>query len=244
MGFMPIRFVDLETAAQSSGLRMVLLTTAPSPWSDAIRALCAAKELEAVAVKAVPGSAEIARWSRVQNSPAVLYRDELPRSGWAEILALLERLSPGHIPPDRVEFFGLAHEMLGERGLAWARRGMLIARGLETEGREGLSPRASQFLVPRYGYSTDEAPWCRQRVTDVLYRLQERLGDRSFFYDQLSALDIYCIACINTFRPLPDSIRPLPEPARKAFGWCDLELPANLLALRDRHAKLFQLDAF
>jgi hypothetical protein len=244
MGFMPIRFVDLETAKSSQGLRMVLLTSAPSPWSDSVIALAAAKKLDAVAVRMIPGVPEIVKWSRVANAPAVLYNDEIPRSGWAEILTLLERLSPGHVPlENRAELFGLSHELVGERGLAWARRGMLIAQGIATEGREGLSPRAGQFLMARYGHTLDEAAWCRARVTEVLYKRRDRLGSRANFYDQLSALDIYCVAAINALYPLPDSVRPLPANARAAFGWCDIKVPGNLLALRDRVAPLFQLDA-
>jgi hypothetical protein len=244
MGFMPIRFVDLEEAKSSPGLRMVLLTSAPSPWTDSVIALTAAKKLDAIAVRMQPGVPEIVKWSRVSNAPAVLYNDEIPRSGWAEILTLLERLAPGHVPPGhRVELFGLANELLGERGLAWARRGMLVAQGMATEGRSGLPPWAAQFLMARYGHKIDEAPWCRERVTSILYKMGDRLGARELFYDQLSALDLYCAASINALYPLPDSIRPLPEAARKAFGWCDIEVPPSLLALRDRVAPLFQLDA-
>ena len=244
---MGIQFVDLETAKAASGLRLVLLTSAPSPWSDSVLALVAAKQLDAVAVRLAAGDAETARWSGVANAPAALFAGELPRSGWAEILSLLERLAPGHIPPEhRVELFGLGHELLGERGLAWARRAMLVSRGLATDGREGLAPRAGQFLSGRYGHQPDELDWARERCVSLLRALDGRLGGRQFFFDRFSALDVYCAACINALMPLPDAIRALPARARGAFAWLDGAVAAAitpaLLAHRDRQAHLFKLD--
>jgi len=244
---MGLRFVDLETAKGSGGLRLVLLTSAPSPWSDSVLALVAAKKLDAVAVRLAAGDAETSRWSGVANAPAALFAEELPRSGWAEILSLLERLAPGHVPPEhRVELFGLGHELLGERGLAWARRAMLVSRGLATNGSEGLSPRAGQFLSARYGHEPGELDWARARCVSVLRALDARLAGKEFFFEQLSALDVHCAACINGLLPLPDSIRALPTRARTAFSWLDEQVAAAitpaLLAHRDRQAHLFKLD--
>jgi glutathione S-transferase len=243
---MTLRFVDLETAKASTGLRLVLLTNAPSPWSDSVLALVAAKQLDAVAVRLTAGDVETTRWSGVPNAPAALFADELPRSGWAEILSLLERLAPGHVPVGhRIELFGLGHELLGERGLAWARRAMLVARGQATDGREGLSPRAGQFLSPRYGHVPDEVEWARDRCISILKELDARLASKPFYFEQLSALDVYSAACINALLPLPDSIRALPARARAAFGWLDEAVAAaitpRLLDHRDRQAHLFKL---
>ena len=87
-----LRFVDLETARASRGLRLAVITTVPSLWSDAARGMVAAKELECLAVDFDPRDEAIPRWTGCPNAPVALHGDELPRSGWAEVLSLLERL--------------------------------------------------------------------------------------------------------------------------------------------------------
>ena len=114
------------------------------------------------------------------------------------------------------------------------------------DGREGLSPRAGQFLSGRYGHRPEELDWARERCVSLLRALDARLAGRQFFFEQLSALDVYCAACINVFLPLPDSIRALPARARGAFSWLDETVAAAitpaLLAHRNRQSHLFKLD--
>ena len=69
--------------------------------------------------------------------------DEPPRSHWAEILALAERLaeSPSLLPRapfERTLLFGLVHELLGERGLVWSGRLLVIHAGLTSDGQRGF----------------------------------------------------------------------------------------------------------
>jgi len=244
---MGIRFVDLEGAKAASGLRLVLAVNVPSPWSEAVRALVAAKKLDAVAVPLTLTDVEVRRWSGVPNAPAVLWESELARSGWAEILSLLERLTPGHVPAEqRVELFGLSHELMGERGLAWCRRALLVAQGIATEGREGLPLQASRALVTRYGHATGEVSWARERSVSLLREFDRRLDGKEFFYRHLSALDVYCAAVVNSLEPLPQEARSLAPQARAIFSWADpavaAAITAELRAHRDRLAPLFRIE--
>src|SRR5690348_16667342 len=118
------RFVDLETARASRGLRMAVVTSVPSLWSDAARGMAAVKELDCLCVEFDPRNEEIARWTGSTNAPAVLYKDEVPRTGWAEIVTLLERLGGkvALVPAEageRTAMFGLSHEVCGEMGVGW-----------------------------------------------------------------------------------------------------------------------------
>jgi hypothetical protein len=72
-------------------------------------------------------------WAGQRSGPILMYNNEWPRAGWAEILLLSERLTPNPslLPKDAAEralVFGLAHEICGEQGVAWSRRLQLIRR--------------------------------------------------------------------------------------------------------------------
>ena len=134
--------MDLEEARAASGLRVVIATNVPSPWSQAALGAFDVKGLDYLAVRLRRADDEIRRWTGARNAPVVLYDDEPPRTGWAEILALAERLGGrvSLVPADdgaRVRMFGLSHEILGEGGLGWSVRLLLTHLGLETDGRRG-----------------------------------------------------------------------------------------------------------
>src|SRR5262249_14103241 len=85
------------------------------------------------------GSETHKEWAGQRSGPILMYNDERPRSGWAEILLFSERLAPNPslLPKDagdRALVFGLAHEVFGEQGLAWSRRLQLIHAGLGNKG--------------------------------------------------------------------------------------------------------------
>jgi hypothetical protein len=72
-------------------------------------------------------ASRLKEWAGQRSGPILMYNNERPRAGWAEILLLSERLAPNPslLPKDAVDralVFGLAHEICGEQGLAWSRR--------------------------------------------------------------------------------------------------------------------------
>jgi len=242
-----LRFVDLDTARASRSFRLAVITSVPSLWSDAARGMVAAKELECLAVDFDPRDEAIPRWTGCPNAPVALYADELPRTGWAEILSLLERLGGkmSLVPSDaaeRASLFGLSHEVCGEMGLGWIRRLLLLDSSFTSGGREGFPLPIAKFLARRYGYSPEWVQPARRRFVEILGLLDRQLaraGGPYFFGPRLSALDFYSAAALGQLLPLPDSIRPIAPLLRPARERLDDEL-ANALtpALREHRDRI------
>ncbi|HEY6477369.1 MAG TPA: hypothetical protein VI456_12365, partial [Polyangia bacterium] len=155
-----MRFVELEEAREAKGLRVVIATNVPSPWSQAALGLLDMKRLDYLAVRFRRSDEEIKRWTGARNAPAVMLDDEPPRTGWAEIVMLTERLGGAIslVPDDderRLRMFGLSHEILGEGGLGWSVRLLLTQASFATGGREGWPTPVAEYLAPRYGYAPE-----------------------------------------------------------------------------------------
>jgi glutathione S-transferase len=205
-----MRFVTLEEARAARGLRLVVLAGVPSPWSEAAKGCLDARGIDYVAVRLTPRDNETRAWSQRHNAPVALYDDEPPRSGWADIVALAERLGGGaSLVPDahaeRVEMWGLAHELLGEGGLVWCLRLEAIHQGLTTAGARGFPERAAGYLAARYGYDPARIDGARDRIRSMLAALARRLGDerRYLVSGALTAADICLAAAMGVLAPLP-----------------------------------------
>jgi glutathione S-transferase len=227
-----IRFVDLDEARAARGLRLVVLGALPSPWSEAAKGIFDVKEIDYLAVRFHPRDEQVRAWTGSHNAPVVLFDDEPPRTGWAEILALGERLGGRvslvpHDPDERVLFFGLAQEILGEGGIVWCVRLLVIHAGLTTEGREGFPPRVAGYLGKKYGYAHERIAPAKGRLLSGLRLLSQKLEasrSRGFAYvagPALSALDIYVAAALAVLVPLPDELCPMLPPLRHAFETID-----------------------
>ena len=240
-------WVGIEEARKLPGLRLVLLRGRPSPWSVAARALFDLKKVPYAKVHLAEedSGGALAEWTRQASFPAAMYEDERPRTGWAEILLLAERLDPQPqlIPGDandRMLMFGLAHELCGEMGLAWCRRLTGLAARLKS------APKDADVLdyARKYGSSLNEAASATQRVVDILRMLAQQLraqreADREFLVgDTLSAVDIYWATFCNLISPLPNERMQLPDDVRKGFTAEDpqvrLALDPLLLQHRDK----------
>src|SRR5262245_35415903 len=115
--------IGIGEAAARGGVRLVLLAGFPSPWSVAAKAIFDVKRIPYTRAQQMPSDAPDAlqRVTGQASYPAVLFEKERPRTGWAEILLLAERLAPepALVPADareRALFFGLAHEICGADG--------------------------------------------------------------------------------------------------------------------------------
>jgi hypothetical protein len=232
-----MRFVELEEARAASGLRLVIATNVPSPWSQAALGAFDMKGLDYLVVRFRRTDEEIKRWTGARNAPVVLLDDEPPRTGWAEIVALAERLG-GRLPlvPEdgetRARMFGLSHELLGEGGLCWNVRLLLTHISLATDGREGWPKPVAEYLAPRYGYAPDRVPAARARASGTLRLLDALLtesrgrGHAYFFGPSPTALDLHSAVALNTISLLPEAECPMPPPVRHAFETLDPEVKA------------------
>ena len=227
---MPVEYVELERARVTDGLRMVVVTGVPSPWSEAAKGILHVKQIPWKAVKLDPTNDELADWTKERSGPVAMYDDEAPRSTWAQILLLAERLAPtpSLLPADpleRARLIGLSHEICGEQGLGWARRLQGVHAGLN--GEPGFPPGVAQYLAGKYGYRADEGPSLQRRVTGLLRMLADILhsqrsdGSRFYFSETLSAVDIYSATFMALFKPLPPEQCAMSEHLRPGFESLD-----------------------
>lgn len=234
---MPVQYVDFEDARERDGLRMVVVPGVPSPWGEAAKGILFVKQIPWVAVRLDPGNSDLADWTGQRSGPVAMYRDEAPRSGWAEILLLCERLAatPALLPSDPAEralALGLSHEICGEMGLGWCRRLQGVHAGLSGSG--GFPKGVAKYLAPKYGYRAEQAASYDARVVGILGMLAARLhaqresGSRFYLGRALSAVDVYSAAFMALLEPLPPEQCPMPDAMRAAFGTLD---PATEKAL-------------
>jgi glutathione S-transferase len=173
-----------------------------------------------------------------------MYEGERPRTGWAEILFLAERLGPEpplipRDPAERALMFGLSHEICGEMGLAWARRLVLLGPRMANSAEPML-----QGFARKYGSGPAELKAADRRVAEVLgllarqLRTQRAAGREFLVGDRLSAVDLYWATFCNLVAPLPPAQLPMPENLRAQFGALEPEVAAALdpalLEHRDR----------
>jgi glutathione S-transferase len=241
---MAVQYVSVEDAIPRAGLRVVVVGKVPSPWSEAAKGIFHVKALDFAAVRLVYDSEALARWAGQLNAPVVAYENELPRSGWAEILMLAERLAPAPAllslePNARGRALGLAHEFCGERGLGWTRRLQLVHAGLTKIG--GFNERVAAYLGQKYGYDPGAVQDHGPRIRELLGRCAAALreaGGEYYHGASFGAVDIYSATFMALFDPLPSAVCDMQPAVRAAFEWLDDEtraaLDPALLEHRDR----------
>ena len=253
---MPFPFVSVEEAVARDGLRMVVVGGVPSPWGEAAKGILHIKRIEWVAVRLVYDSDLLKQWAGERSGPVAVYAQEPPRSGWADILALAERLAPtpSLLPADaadRALVLDLARQLCGESGLGWSRRLQLVHVGLQQGQQQlqpqqnagGFAPRVAAYLGKKYGYSPEVGATCGDRVVELLGAFAARLkaqhaaGSRYLVGNTLTAADIYCATVMALFAPLPESQCRMDPATRAAFETRDERTAAALdpvlLAHRD-----------
>jgi len=235
---MTIEFVDVSTARDATGVRIVVSGLVPSPWSEAAQALFRLAGVPVRAVRRLRDAAEVTRWTGVDNVPVVFHNAEPARTNWAAITALAARLAgPGVILPDdpaaRAETMGLLDEIAGEDGIGWNARLAMIDATIKSGGARGFPLPVGHYLAARYGYTPDAGDRIRPRIERQLHLVRDRLvaqqalGHGYLGGAQPSALDIYVAAFLTPLSVIsPDDCPKLEPVLRNAFGTAHEELGA------------------
>ncbi len=183
-----VEYLEVEQAIARPGLRLVLSEGVPGPWGEAAKGIFQVKKLPYAPVRQVPGAPNeaLARWTGQAGAPVAVYAGEAPRSEWAQILFLAERLepTPSLIPADAEErawMFGLAREVCGELGFGWCRRLMML-HALLAPGADvpEAAREVGRRLGARYGYDPKFAESAARRALPDAPAAARRLhGPRS-----------------------------------------------------------------
>ena len=234
---MTFEYLPVEQAIPHPGLRMVVVGNVPSPWGEAAKGFFHIKKIEWHAVRLAYDSEALKKWTGQLNGPVAIYNDERPRSGWADILLLAERLAPypSLLPADptkRALVFGLAHEICGEEGLGWTRRLQLVHAGLQ--GAPGFPAPVAKYLAKKYGYRPEAAGGYGTRATRLLGMLATQLKyqrEQNIPYyvgTSPTAADVYSATFMALFAPLPHAQCAMKPDTRAAFEALDGETKAAL----------------
>lgn len=222
---------------------MVVVGGTPSPWGEAAKGVFHVKSIPWVATRLVYDQPALQTWAGQLTGPVAVFEREAPRSGWAEILLLAERLAPTPAllpsdPAERALAMGLCHELLGEGGLAYSRRLQAVHAGLNSAG--GFAPKVAGYLAKKYGYTPQAGEAAQARVISLLGMFAGRLRDGAPYLvgDALTAADIQLACCVGMFNPLPPEQCAMRESTRATFTWLDeataTALDPALVAFRDR----------
>jgi len=246
-----MEYLDVETARDRTGLRLVLTTGVPGPWGEAAKAIFHVKKIPYTPVAQQGGGENDAlrEWTGHDNAPIVVSDREEPKVGWSEILFFAERAAPEppllpSDPGDRAAMFGLCHEIAGENGFGWCRRLMMLHGTLSVPA---LADSPAGVIVRRlgrkYGYSPAAGAAAPARVAEILGLLADRLtrqrrhGSSFFVADGLTALDLYWATFATLARPLPPDLCPMPDFLRSQYDVADPAVASAidpiLLAHRD-----------
>lgn len=237
-----VTYVPIAEARKMSGLRIVLgAYPIPGPWRESCKGVFHVKGLKYTAVRTGdPGTPDVAlgmggsqseliAWTGQASAPVVAYEDERLRATWIDQLNLAERLAPEPklVPDaieDRIRMFGLANELLGEHGLVWDKRLLMVDEPLKVLAPNDPSRDLWTFLGSKYGYSPEAAERAAQRIIQVLNAMSRQLhaqqekGRRYLVGDRLSALDIYWAACCGLLAPMSPDRCPMADAFRGPYG--------------------------
>jgi glutathione S-transferase len=243
-----MKYVDINEAIKADGLRIVIVKAMPSAWGVAAKAMIDFKKLDYLCAYQIVMSDNPAllAWSGTNSAPVVAWNDEPPVNRWDDILLLLERLAPEPClvpenPAERVDVFGIGHEICGERGFGWNRRLDFM------RVPEGEEPGP---FAQKYHYRHDEAAQANVRVIAFMNELAARLkrqkasGSDYLVGSAVTAADFYWAAFSNFVAIQPQEVCPINPSARPMFENTPAEITAAIDPLLIEHRDRIMRDYY
>jgi len=243
-----MKYVDINEAIKADGLRIVIVKAMPSAWGVAAKAMIDFKKLDYLCAYQIVMSdnPELLAWSGTNSAPVVAWNDEPPVNRWDDILLLLERLAPEPClvpenPAERVDVFGIGHEICGERGFGWNRRLDFM------RVPEGEEPGP---FAQKYHYRHDEAAQANVRVIAFMNELAARLkrqkasGSDYLVGSAVTAADFYWAAFSNFVAIQPQEVCPINPSARPMFENTPAEITAAIDPLLIEHRDRIMRDYY
>ena len=220
-------YLSVAEAQSLPGLRLALTAGVPAPYSMSARAILDLHGVPYVPVEQQGGGSNeaLVAWTGHRNAPVAVYENEAPRTGWLEILNLAERLGsgPSLFPDelgDRMAMVGLVDAMIGEGGMLWHMRIIMLGLG----GPERAAKEAERNpMYKDYGYSEKNKATAMASITPVVdaleaqFQSQQSAGRQYLFGNRLSAADVYWVYFSQLFRTLPEEICAMPSFLRKSY---------------------------
>jgi glutathione S-transferase len=231
--------LTIKEAMAQDGLRLMTIPQVPSPWSEATKGILYVKGLEFDRILEEQGEENLLQeWTAQTSKPVLVWNKERPATGWAEILHLAERLQPEPqlIPEDRndrIEMFGLSHELCGEMGFGWCFRLLACTQGYEQEN-SAFPGFVIDMMAEKYGWSPGMSAIAKTRALEIMSSIEDRLasqqsnGKSYLIGDKLSALDIYWATFCSLIHPLPHELCPMLDFIRDAYQSDDDEINSAL----------------
>jgi glutathione S-transferase len=230
-----VDYLEPAKARHLPGLKLVLTTGVPGPWSEAAKNIFEFKGLDylPVAQQASGANEDLVAWTGIRNAPIAIWEDEPPRTNFQDIVALAERLDPDPplIPADPAErliCFGLSAEICGERGFGWRRRH--IMRDAYSARPKDAAPVSNpgldrKVLANAYGGTEKEVFDSPRYVAEMLDALAARLetqrrhGSDYFVGNSVSACDIHWACFSALLDPMPHEVNPMPDWLRVSYSY-------------------------
>ena len=182
------RRVSLTEAKAASGLRMAIVSGAPSPWGEAAKGLFHVKGIDWLAFDLAQDDPEMEAWIGGKTAPVAIYDDEAPVHTAMDITRLAERIAPGPtlLPESHAQdVMDLIIDLTTPGGLGWERRLQFVHGSFTTD--EGYGEAIARYLGDKYGYSPEAGEASTAKVIAQLGPGHDATVDRGLLYQRQKA---------------------------------------------------------